>query len=199
MRKNREVEEKPESPVLLVITIILAISTLFFPFLAIFIGQDILHFSNNRFLFQTPSAAYFIFAAGMLIIVAALVMHIIIRGKKEWKWLPIITFLLCLFSVPFFILGINSYIDINPEGIKVNGIANGVSWKEHRFSWDDVSEVHEVYIEDDVLKIEKRIFKFSDGTEIEVMNDADYNGNRTAIGQMIEQFNIPITDNREEE
>ncbi|AOM83001.1 hypothetical protein [Salisediminibacterium beveridgei] len=125
---------------MIITSIIFLVSALFFPFVFIFIVQDILFHSRDHWYFGTPVTAYLLAGAGMLTFPAVAIIYSLfrmIRSRMVQKSGIISLVLLVMIGagIPFYILGVNSYFIFDDQGVHKN---EATTTQITSFKWEEV-------------------------------------------------------------
>ena len=125
---------------MIITSIIFLVSALFFPFVFVFIAQDILFHSRDYWYFGTPVSAYLLAGAGMLTFPAVAILYSLFRmiGSGIVQRSGVISLVLLIMisaGVPFYILGVNSYFIFDDQGVHKN---EAISTQLTSFKWNEI-------------------------------------------------------------
>ncbi|WP_156324625.1 hypothetical protein [Bacillus sp. FJAT-27245] len=191
-----ELEEK-STKYILIISIMLFISSLFMPFLLVYLIQESLYSSKDILYFKTPPSSYVTFGVGMMWI--ALVLLVFVMAKKkfdlgEMKWLSLLFIPL---SIPFFMFSISNYYYLDKDGIHANELKSYNAIET--FRWDEMKEVKEIYAnERGMTTIKAYQFTTKDNRVFELPHDKKLLPFRAGLMKMLRESNVAITDNYDE-
>lgn len=182
------------SNIILVTAIILIISSLFMPLVFVYIIQDYLYLSADKWFYDTPSSAYVIFMIGMLWIAVTLFLYLFFTWKFEWKGIKWITLLIMLGCVPFFMFGVSNYYYLDDQGMHFNYYKtfNTVN----SYFWEDVKEAKEIFVKSNgVTVVDHLNLVTKAGEVIELPYNSKVQNNKFKIMEKLEENNIPLTNN----
>lgn len=189
IRRNHD----DQPPIILPITIILYISSLFMPFIFVFLLQGFFFFSRENWYFTAPFSAYLSFAAGIIVIAISLTIQLIVRARSNNRFVFIIVILGCLMSVPLFVAGTNNYYYLNDKGIHYHYL---MKMDKEVYSWDELSKVKEVYkVRNGTTYLKELIFYTNDGRSVLIPNDNKYTENQWKITEKLEEYSVVIEGN----
>jgi hypothetical protein len=160
------------SSFLIMLAIILVLSCLIVPFVAIYSYQDIFINKVPSWFFATPKINYFIFAGGLVWFSILIVIFLIYRNNtlmadKKVRLFPF--YLAVLPGIIVILLSLHNYFYLNDEGIYSNGLTDlGVK----TYKWEDVVEAKQLQVINNGVMVEgDLVFVFKNG----------------------ETFNLPVT------
>ncbi|WP_217588899.1 hypothetical protein [Lentibacillus saliphilus] len=179
-------------PHFIAVTIILALSSLFMPFIVLPLIQDTVFHSIPFWFFMAPVSSYFI--TGGLFLYAALIAGVMayvqfhIGGKKLQKTAAIIVALL-----PFWIGGylvIHQYVYFNDQGIYKNEF---FSLDETEYTWDTVDEaVYYMYNDKGTMRVDSLELVYGDGSVLTFDYNRDISSHRGAIQRTLQDNGVEI-------
>lgn len=182
------------SKILFVLAIILLISSLFMPFVLVFIIQDYLYLSSEKWFYDTPASAYVLFIIGMLWIPIMMLIHIFIQWKFELRYYKWITILLMTLSIPFFMFGISNYYYLDDKGIHFNDVNtfNTIT----SYEWADFKNAKEVYTKsNNVTVMDHYEFETKKGEIIDLPSNHKVSSYKFRILEKLEEHGVEITNN----
>ncbi|WLR57526.1 hypothetical protein LC048_12095 [Mesobacillus subterraneus] len=182
------------SNVILVTAIILIISSLFMPLVFVYIIQDYLYLSVDKWFYDTPSSAYVIFMIGMLWIAVTLLLYLFFTWKFEWKGIKWISLLVMLGCVPFFMFGVSNYYYLDDQGMHFNDYKTFNTINS--YYWEDVKEAKEIFVKNNGVTVVDHLNLVTEAGEvIELPYNSKVQNNRFKIMEKLEENNIPLTNN----
>ncbi|MEH7309184.1 hypothetical protein V7137_29535, partial [Neobacillus drentensis] len=165
--KRRETSEQNHVKMVAYI-IILFISSLFVPFIAVASYQSMVYFSRSHWFFSTPFSAYFTFMGGMIYLAVMLTIYLIFRQCWESLWFKMIMVVMLLVSIPAFVCSLTNYYYLDNDGIHYNTL---MGLKEKEYRWDRIAKVHIEYRNHQgTTSFYQYIFEMPDGSEITIPN-----------------------------
>ncbi|WP_423410157.1 hypothetical protein AABM38_09580 [Heyndrickxia sp. MSNUG] len=182
------------SKILFVSAIIMLISSLFMPFVLVFIIQDYLYLSSEKWFYDTPATAYVLFIIGMLWIPIMMLIHLFIQWKFELRCYKWITILLMTLSIPFFMFGISNYYYLDDKGIHFNDVKtfNTIT----SYEWADFKNAKEVYTKsNNVTVMDHYEFETKKGEIIDLPSNHKVSSYKLRILEKLEEHGIEITNN----
>ncbi|MBT2691608.1 hypothetical protein J7E32_01125 [Bacillus sp. ISL-55] len=182
------------SNIILVTAIILIISSLFMPLVFVYIIQDYLYLSADKWFYDTPSSAYVIFMIGMQWIAVTLFLYLFFTWKFEWKGIKWITLLIMLGCVPFFMFGVSNYYYLDDQGMHFNdyNTFNTIN----SYHWEDIKEAKEIFVKSNGVTIVDHLNLVTKAGEvIELPYNSKVQNNRFKIMEKLQENNIPLTNN----
>ncbi|MEH7077017.1 hypothetical protein [Neobacillus drentensis] len=174
-------------------TIILFISSLFVPFIAVATYQSVVYFSRAQWFFSTPFSAYITFMSGMIYLAVILTLYLIFRQRFEGSLFKVIFIVLLLSSIPAFVLSLTNYYYLDKEGIHYNNLM-GFDEKEYR--WDKMARVHIIYRNHQgTTGFYKYRFEMKDGSDIMIPYNEKLAEHKWRVEEKIKENNIQVSDN----
>ncbi|WP_246942011.1 hypothetical protein [Bacillus pinisoli] len=181
------------SSFLIMTSIILVLSCLIVPFVAIYTYQDI--FINNvpAWFFTTPKYNYFIFAGALtwfsiLIILFVIYRNHVMMSDKKLRILPFL--LLAIPGCIVIVLSLNNYFYLNDEGIHTRSMAD---FSVKTYKWEDVTEAKQLQIIRDGVMFEgDMVFTFKDGESFNLPVTKEVQLNKRRIYTALREFNIEV-------
>ncbi|SFA91063.1 MULTISPECIES: hypothetical protein [unclassified Bacillus (in: firmicutes)] len=188
---SRNQDDRP--PIILPITIILYISSLFMPFFFVFLLQGFFFFSRENWYFTAPLSAYLSFAAGIIVIAISLTVYLIVKARTEKRIVSLIVMIGFLVSIPLFVAGTNNYYYLNDKGIHYHYL---LKMDKDVYAWDEISKVKEVYkVRQGTTYLKELIFYTNDGSSVTLPNDHKYTVNRWKVTEKLEEYSVVIEGN----
>ncbi|CRK82700.1 hypothetical protein BN000_02644 [Neobacillus massiliamazoniensis] len=181
-------------PIIFVSAIILFISSLFMPFVLVFLIQESVYHSKSYWFFETPTSAYITFMIGMVWIPIVLILHLIIQWKYELRLLKWITIFLICWSIPFFIYGISNYYYFDKKGLHYNHLEsiNQIT----TYEWENFKEVKEIYSRNKgITYLTNYQFLTTDNKVITLPYDIKFKENQNRIIEKLKEHDIRVTSN----
>ncbi|KYG35083.1 hypothetical protein [Alkalihalobacillus trypoxylicola] len=189
----KKVESDKLLPYVMSIGVILILTSLIVPMVAILFIQDFLFFSSSHWTFIRPSEAFIGFGLGMVWI-AVVLFSLFFSMKwseikdKDYRWGPLHVLLGCL-SIPIFLLSIYHYIYLDEQGVHEISIW---SFSEEGILWEDIDHTTRLVQEGSQITIS---YTFSDGErDITIPHDPQDYLTNTAIDRAIDTHQLMIID-----
>lgn len=180
--------ESDHSPLLIAIAVVSALSTIFVPYLFIFILQESIFYSKENWYIGTPWSAYFIFAGGLLWISLILTVYLILKNKLDIKIKKWIVTSLLLFSFVFFTLGVSNYYVFKKDGLYYNHI---LSVQETHYGWDEFVELVYLYEEKNgITELNNIHLVTQDGKVINIRYDHKFRRNRLRVIMSLQKNDV---------
>ena len=174
-------------------TIILFISSLFVPFIAVASYQSVAYFSRAQWFFSTPFSAYLTFMGGMIYLVVILTVYLIFRQRWEGLWFKSIVIIMLIASIPAFLLSLTNYYYLDKDGIHYNKLT---SLNEKEYRWDQIAKVHIVYRNHQgTTGFYQYRFEMPDGSEITIPYNEKLAEHKWRVEKKIKENKIPVSDN----
>ncbi|WP_210365408.1 hypothetical protein [Bacillus sp. REN3] len=184
-------ENRPQ--ILLALSIIILLTSLFLPIICVFILQDIFYHSKSHWIFSTPASAYITFMIGMIWISVVLFFHIFMTSKYESSIIKWVSSFFILWSIPLFVLGVSNYYYVDERGIHYNYLG---SINETAYEWNNFKEVKEIYSEKNgVSTIEEYEFITNDHEVIVLPFNLEFKEARKNILNILEENGVKVTNN----
>lgn len=182
------------SKILFVSALIMLISSLFMPFVLVFIIQDYLYSSSEKWFYDTPASAYVLFIIGMLWIPIMMLIHLFIQWKFELRYYKWITILLMTLSIPFFMFGISNYYYLDDKGIHFNDVNTFNTIKS--YEWADFKNAKEVYTKsNNVTIMDHYEFETKKGEIVDLPSNHKVSSYKFRILEKLEEHGVEITNN----
>lgn len=184
-------------PVFMIVwAIILFVSSLFMPFVIVYLIHNSFFQSRDQWLFETPGSGYVTFMIGMVLIPIIMITHVIIQSKYNLKFMRWISLALISLSIPFFLLGSTHYYYIDNEGLHYNELKTFK--KVDTYDWGSFKEVKQVYAEreeDSSIFMDHYEFITADGKLITIPYKASLRNVEGHILDKLKENNIKVTNN----
>ncbi|RSD28835.1 hypothetical protein [Mesobacillus subterraneus] len=183
------------SHIILVSAIILLISSLFMPLVLVYLIQDYLYLSHDKWFYVTPPSAYIIFMMGMVWIAIVLLIHLIIKWKFDFRFSGWITLFLMLGSIPFFMFGVSNYYYMDEEGLHFNEEKSFNAIQSYK--WEEIKKAEEIFVKNDngTTVLDQYRFTTMDGYVIDLPYDSKVQSNKFRILEKLQENKIPLTSN----
>lgn len=182
---------------LVISAIIVLLSSLFMPFVLVFLLQDIFYHSKAHWFFERPASAYILFMGGMLWIAFILFLQLFVQWKFELKFFKWVSAALILLSIPFFMYGVSNYYYFDEQGLHHNPAEtfNQIDVYE----WADFTAVREVYGQTNgVLNLEYYVFETKDKKDLTLPFNQGFAEYRNVILSKLEENKIKVINNLDE-
>jgi hypothetical protein len=180
--------------VIFVSAVIILLSSLFMPFVLVFIIQDYLYLTSEKWFYDTPASAYTLVIIGMVWISIVLLLHLFIQNKFELHYLKWITILLLSVSIPFFMYGVSNYYYLDDKGIHINYMKtfNTIT----SYEWEDIKSAMEVYKKsNNVSVLDHYEFETQEGEIITLPANHKVNSARPSIIVKLKESGVEMTSN----
>lgn len=182
------------SKILFASAIIMMICSLFMPFVLVFIIQDYLYLSSEKWFYDTPSSAYVLIIIGMLWIPIMMLVHLFIQWKFELRYFKWISLVLMTLSIPFFMYGISNYYYLDDKGIHFNDVKtfNTIT----SYEWENFIGAKEVYTRsNNVTIMDHYDFETKDGEIISLASNHKISSHKFRILEKLKEHGVEVTNN----
>lgn len=180
--------------IIFVSAVIILLSSLFMPFVLVFIIQDYLYLSSEKWFYDTPASAYTLVIIGMVWISIVLLLHLFIQNKFELRYYKWITIVLLGLSIPFFMFGVSNYYYLDIKGIHINDVKtfNNIN----SYEWEDFKSAKEVYKKsNNVSVLDHYEFETKEGEVITLPANHKVSSARHGILAKLKDSGIEMTSN----
>ncbi|MCE7791943.1 hypothetical protein K8O68_05855 [Salipaludibacillus sp. CUR1] len=194
----KKADQDDVDKIIIVSSAILLTLSFFAPVVLIQFVQEILHFSYDHWLFTAPRRAFQTVMGAMILLPALAVAYFIVRHmlyKKNSSFKAGGIFLAgALFSLPMVLAGLNHYYYFDDTGLHYNSLS---SINETVYSWDDISAIEPVSINNGGRLTFQYIFIFKTGDEVIIEGTDDFLRYREKIYERVKDNGGDILERRE--
>ncbi|WP_456278637.1 hypothetical protein [Bacillus sp. AK128] len=181
------------SSFLVMLSIVLVLSCLIVPFVAIYTYQDMFINKVPSWFFATPKINYFIFA-GALVWFALLIIAFLIYQNKQLMADKIVKlypfYLLILPGLLVMFLSLHNYFYLNEEGIHSRGLTE---FTETTYKWEDVEEAKQLQIVKNGVMFEgDLVFEFKNGDTFNLPVTKEVQLNKRRIYTALRAYDIEV-------
>jgi hypothetical protein len=182
------------SKFLIMTSLILILSCIFLPFVAIYTYQNIFISDGiNAWFFTTPNKNYYFFAGALIWFSIVIMIFLFYRNKMLLNDKKVRSSLFVLLALPGVIsifLSLNHYFYLNDEGIHVNQFwGTGVE----SYNWEDVTDVKQLQkIKNGVMVEGDLVFSFNNGEVFHLPVTKDVQLNKRRIYTALREVNVEV-------